>query len=174
MSAPRTVPRGTPRLPPSCVHASRVHGDRVPDGCPLSPREYAAIVAVARGESAKEIAARTNRNLSAVRSALCKAYARLGVLNAPEAVAACYDGGWLTPEPNGKRKLEVTPREQVYLHALDLHLRSRTAEEQQATRQIMERARDDAGMPAGSNMRRRKLDNLFAFLHSTSDRKAEP
>lgn len=84
----------TKLLPPSKRTA-----DFMPDGCPLSPREFEILQKVAAGRTKQQIALEMAIEPSTVRSAAHKAYARLGVSNAAQAVAAMYDDGWMDYVP---------------------------------------------------------------------------
>lgn len=56
----------------------------------LTPREVEILNALAAGETAKQQALREGRKVSTIRSLRSNVYRKLGVVNAPQAVAAAF------------------------------------------------------------------------------------
>lgn len=66
-----------------------------PDG--LSPREAQHLMALASGQTAKEIARTFGVSVSTVNTSLKRVYGRLRVSRAPAAVGAALRRGWIAP-----------------------------------------------------------------------------
>ena len=137
---------------------------QVPDGCPLTASEFAAIQLVAEGLTTKQVAARLGIAPTTVRNQLHTAYRRLNVLSAMHAVLACVKAGWIDveipgydrmPDPRAddreglrralsdlagairERQPPVTLRQHAYLEAFDELLRARNSDAAQAARARM-------------------------------------
>jgi Bacterial regulatory proteins, luxR family len=74
------------------------------------------------------IAARLGLKSSTVRSHVSRAYRKLGVMTAPQAIVVCFNAGWLDPgateidDPLRFEDRTVTAAQRLYLAAFDQHL----------------------------------------------------
>jgi DNA-binding CsgD family transcriptional regulator len=107
------------------------HGrDKVPEGCPLSPREFEVLERVADGMTYAETGAELGIAVSTVRSTINSAYPRLGVQSSSQAVAEMARSGWLGftvppgPEPEEKYPERTAPFIRAYLAEFDLWAKS--------------------------------------------------
>jgi DNA-binding CsgD family transcriptional regulator len=76
---------------------------RVPDGCPLSPRQFEVINLLCDGLSYHEAARRLGIAVTTVRSHVDAAHKKLGVRSTAQAVAMMGRSGWwgwIAPEPD--------------------------------------------------------------------------
>jgi DNA-binding CsgD family transcriptional regulator len=143
------------RLPPSTIPAFA--------GCVLSPSELQTLRQMARGLSYAEAAREAHRSHSTVRSLLHTAYRRLGVSTSAQALAVCWDAGWLDPVPHDGVAVElgdrrVTWAQRLYLEAFDQYLQSGDdLEEVERTRRLREAALEGMYRGAGEERPWREL-----------------
>lgn len=125
--------------------------DRVPIGCPLTPGQFEVLLQVAAGKTHKEIAFESGINWNTARTQASKACHRLGVPGSIQAVIKCIDAGWITVGPDGRPEpaddIKITPEIKVWLYAFEQRLRAKSDEAKTVTREIMDRAARDAGLP---------------------------
>jgi hypothetical protein len=113
---------------------------------------------MARGLSYAEAAREAHRSHSTVRSLLHTAYRRLGVSTIAQALAVCWDAGWLDPVPNDGAAVElgdrrVTWAQRLYLEAFDQYLQAGDdLREVERTRRLREAALE--GMYRGTGEER--------------------
>lgn len=94
----------------------------VPDGCPLTPTQFAIIVALCEGKTYKQIAAARTCTMSAVRGHVSEARKKLGVADTKQVMAAMGRSGWLgwAPAPDVDSPLANThPFLSAYLSELE-------------------------------------------------------
>lgn len=101
----------------------------VPDGCPLTPVQFDVLRQLANGHSYEQIAARTGRAVSTVRSHANAIHRALGSTNATQAVALMYRNGWMhwtppEPAPDKWALARTDPVLHAYNHVFDEHLRT--------------------------------------------------
>lgn len=116
----------------------------VNDDCPLTPREYQALVGIAQGKTPGQIAYETGRSVTTVRTQLSTLYKRLGVPGVGQAIALMLREGWATPDdlltsytgnpystaaPRSVRTCNwvPSPAQRLYLDAFDMLLKRRDA-----------------------------------------------
>lgn len=128
---------------------------------------------ISDGLSQKEIAQRTGRSRSTVRTHLHACYHRLGVPGAAQAVLVCVKAGWLDGGAYGfhghdpalarlealiaelvaavtyRRERGLTARQRAYLTAFDEHLQAETTADRFSSRQEMNRRLADMLQEAG-------------------------
>ncbi len=93
-------------------HAVRPRpNDRVPQGCPLSNREYEVLQGVAKGLSYKQIAGELHMSAQTARSHASNSFSALELSNrkAPAAIIAMQRRGWLDAPP----RLRLAPDPQL-------------------------------------------------------------
>jgi DNA-binding CsgD family transcriptional regulator len=122
----------------------------VPEGCPLSYREWEALRCMALGLTGKEAASRMGLRYTSVGSHLTNVYAKLGVSNASGAVAVAFRQRWLSPDeqmpfrdyttddvgPRPSENWRPTAGQRVYLDCFERMLKNPCEE----THQDMRRA----------------------------------
>lgn len=124
--------------------------DGRPSGCPLSPRQYEAVLGVIRGQAYKTVAVEMHVTPCTARTYIHAAYHRLAVNSAAQARTVMIREGWLTlaetllPDDalplidqtsptytrisrRGYRNWLPTPAQRLYLDAFDRLLSERTA-----------------------------------------------
>jgi DNA-binding CsgD family transcriptional regulator len=76
--------------------------DKVPDGCPLTPRQFEILQLLGDGLTVKQAAQHLGVTASTIRSLNHKAYASLGAADATQAIVIMGRRGWIgwrAPEP---------------------------------------------------------------------------
>jgi DNA-binding NarL/FixJ family response regulator len=71
---------------------------RVPEGCPLSQRQYEVMTLLCEGLTQREIAEKLNYSRSTIRDEIIQARWALRVHNQRAAVAAFFENGWFHPQ----------------------------------------------------------------------------
>lgn len=134
---------------PRRLAPARTARGRVPDGCPLSAREYQILCLATVGLSKVETARVLGITPSTVRSVLKNARHRMDVDTLEQLVAEATARGWLLHEPP-QRGLTVVQRR--YLHQFDRMLRGEPADTDECFRAMcVERGVTD---PRGRSYRR--------------------
>lgn len=102
---------------------------RVPEGCPLSPRQWDALQGLAFGETDAETAVRLHIGESTLRTHRIHLRKKLGVKTSAQAAALGASKGWLVGDPvefdQEKIDSPLTPGQQLYVEGFDQLLRSR-------------------------------------------------
>lgn len=106
-------------------------GRLVPDGCPLSPRQFDVLAAFGRGETPRDIAERMVLSESTIRSHAHMIYTRLGVPSVAAAIAYAFNQGWMgwtppppIPVPPRPSHFHLSPWAKAFLSELDRYLAS--------------------------------------------------
>jgi DNA-binding CsgD family transcriptional regulator len=102
------------------------------NGCPLTARELEILRLMAHEGLMREgVAHRLGLKASTVRTHTSKAYRKLGVNTAAQAIVVCFNAGWLDPsateidDPLRFEDRNVTSAQRLYLAAFDQHLAAR-------------------------------------------------
>jgi hypothetical protein len=142
-----------------------------------------------QGLTYKQIARERGCSVSTVRTHMHNMCAKLGVVNANQAIAIAYQRGWFAADNGGTlpaireltafyAALEAAVRERqehklnasqrAYLDAFDEHLRARTPEDHEVTRAAMDQALtrvlDKANVPKPTRLRNHAHDGLARLL----------
>lgn len=115
---------------------------KMPEGCPLTQRQYEVILLIGEGHQHPTIAHRLGVKAATSRGHAHEAYQRLGVRTAAEAILKIVSSEWWanpTPASTGPIADEgpLPWGLKLYLRAFDRHLRARGEPEEETTRHGM-------------------------------------
>ena len=146
----------------------------VPDGCPLTPRQFAILCALANGKTVKQVALSMGVAASTIRTHMHHAYRRLGVTCDTQAVGHLLRSGWLgsgTPAP--RPSLPLSHFQRAYLAAFDEHLQTHGDQSRRAMRIALYGARNEAGLEPNIEYRpgrEEPLDRLLGAIGAVGRR----
>jgi DNA-binding CsgD family transcriptional regulator len=124
----------------------------VPLGCPLHSRQWNALRLTAQGVPCLDVAHAMGVTVSTIRTTLHHAYRALHVHTAAQAVAACWEAGWMDPVGVPWADRRVTAAQRLYLDAFDRFLHAHRDELEQR------RARNEMRHHLGSMCMERNID----------------